>query len=315
MTHQALPGSGRIPTVGLLLPNHGRPLLPDQLKDNGKEKAAGSLEMFSFACYVCAPCAGMQNADCPECLQRPLPSSLTTRGTARVETLWCPGPTDSGICGHPLGISDCPLCAAHKQFWQYQRNLNQKLVYPPAHFCKFLQLDRFLYSLDLAVEPTFQYQLQEVHQVLDGQTDSYTFEQWACHWIALATSPTDIQGFLPLPKSSKLPFELPDLLRSEPSLHNCGFTLMDNWLRENLLWLTFLQVQSQTGGITIKTDFISSWNLNVPDKVDIPTCNMIPWDSLVAALAGLCIQEAECIHDLHFWLVFGWLPFVVSSCG
>ena len=214
----------------------------------GQWKGKGSWQSRDvFICLLCV-CALRWNADCPQCLQRPLPSSFTTRGTARVETLWCPGPTDSGICGHPLGISDCPLCAAHKQFCQYQRNLNQKLVYPPAHFCKFLQLDRFLYSLDLAVEPTFQYQLQEVHQVLDGQTDSYTFEQWACHWIALATSPTDIQGFLPLPKASKLP----DLLRSEPSLHNCGFTLIDNWLRENLLWLTFLQVQSQTGGITIK---------------------------------------------------------------
>ena len=223
----------------------------------------------------------------------PLPDAFRSTGRAPVEKLWCPAPTDFGTCGQPLGTGDCSLCVAHKQFWQHERNLHQKLVCPPADFCKFLQLDRCLYSFDLAVEPTFQYQLREAHQVLDGQLGSYTFEQWACHWIVLATSAMETQGFLPLPKSGKLPFELPDLLRSEPSLHNCGFTLSDTLLRENIYLADFFACAIADWWNYNQKDFIEDWSLAMPAKVDIPTCNMIPWDSLVAASAISMIQEAE----------------------
>ena len=167
-------------------------------------------------------CALGWNAGCAECSSRPLPPGFTTKGAAAVGTMWCPGQTASGQCDNTLGLGGRELCVAHRLHWSHEQNLRQDVTAAPEAVAKMLQLDRFLHHYNLLTDDDFSYFLEELQAESHGNIDEYGHEEWASSSILEAC---DSSNFLPLAKTGKLAFEMPEIRTAEAELHNAGFLI------------------------------------------------------------------------------------------
>ena len=239
-------------------------------------------------CQICM-CALGWNAGCAECSSRPLPPGFTTKGTAAVGTMWCPGQTASGQCDNTLGLGGCELCVAHRLHWSHEQNLRQDVTAAPEAVAKMLQLDRFLHHYNLLTDDDFSYFLDELQAESHGNIDEYGHEEWASSWILEAF---DSSNFLPLAKTGKLAFEMPEIRTAEAELHNAGLLFDVTVTRELFFMADFFSRSLGEHWRYYFHDIARHWKLDkAMQQVSICRTGVLPWDALVAASANFAIQE------------------------
>ena len=252
----------------------------------GRGKHHSGIEVV--ICQLCM-CALGWNASCAECSTRPLPPGFTTKGAAEVGTMWCPGQAAAGPCDKALGFGDCELCAAHRLHWSHERNLRQDVTPSPEAVAKVLQLDRFLDQYNLLADDDFTYYLEELQAASHGNIDEYGHEEWASSWILEAFDSTK---FLPLAKTAKLPFEMPEIRAAEAELHNAGLVFDVTVCRELFFLADFFSRSITEHWRYCFPDIAKHWKLDKAlQKINICRTGLLPWDALVAASAHLAVQE------------------------
>ena len=150
----------------------------------GKGKTSGNTYQNDFILCTMCLCALGFNSQCPDCSAHRIPSGVSNRAPLPIRTMWCPGTTPHGDCEAILGMGNCPLCEAHRSFWRHERNVYQQHYSPPTEFCRYLQLDKCLYHLNLAVDQDFLQYVDKATAGLDGAFHGYDQEQRALHWVA-----------------------------------------------------------------------------------------------------------------------------------
>ena len=186
-----------------------------------------------------------------------LAAQITTKGTAAVGALWCPGQTASGQCDKTLGLGACELCAAHRLHWSHERNLRQNVTASPEAVAKVLQLDRFLYQYDIVTDADYSYFLEELQAESHGNINEYGHEEWASSWILEAF---DSSNFLPLAKtiSWRLRCRKSELLKQSFTMQVCSLTSLS--LGSFSFWQISLAGPSQNIGATISTTLRGTGN-------------------------------------------------------
>jgi hypothetical protein len=264
---------------------------------SGKGKTSGNTYQNDFILCTMCLCALGFNSQCPDCSANPIPPGFSNRAPLPVRTMWCPGTTPNGDCDAILGMGKCPLCEAHRSFWRHERNVYQQHYSPPTEFCRYLQLDKCLYHLNLAVDHDFLQYVDKATAALDGDFHRYDQEQRALRWVATASSESQVRQFLPLPHTGKLAFTLPDLQKDSPSMHNTGWTLDDHFAREHFFLVDFYVDAVNSFWDDYQNDILQEWQIFDAPSVDICRTGLIPWDQYVAASAVLMVEES---NDLGF---------------
>ena len=119
--------------------------------------------------------------------------------------------------------------------------------------CRYLQPDKCLYHLNLAVDQDFLQYVDKVTEALDG--DFHQYEQRAMCRVATASSESEVRQFLPLPHTGTLAFTLQDIQKYPPSVHNMGWTLDDHFARENVFLVDFYVGAVNSFGMITRTIF------------------------------------------------------------
>ena len=69
---------------------------------------------------------------------------------------------------------------------------------PPTEFCRYLQLDKCLYHLNLAVDQDFLQYVDKATAALDGDFHQYDQEERTLRWVATTSSESEVGQFFPL---------------------------------------------------------------------------------------------------------------------
>ena len=161
-------------------------------------------------------------------------------------------------------MGKCLLCEAHRSFWRHEGNVYQQHYSPPTEFCRYLQLDKCLYHLNLAVDQDFLQYVDKATAALDGDFHQYDQEERTLRWVATTSSESEVGQFFSTSRTGKLAFTLPDIQKGSPSMHNMGWTLDDHFAREHFSWLT------------CRNDILQEWQIFDSPSVDICRIGLIP---------------------------------------
>eukprot|EP00435_Cladocopium_sp_Y103_P043993 s1454_g12.t1 len=212
-----------------------------------------------------------------------------------LDNYWCPKDTQPGEhCHSQLGFGDCPLCKHHREFVNFEHNFYKDIL--PNSFGKVLQEDLFLYSFDVYNDIDFEYHLSLAKKELPFKQDSlwidqFTLTDWKHYITAFPIIDERVEEFLPIPRSYKLDFKLPDFTGDRPDCINSGYPLDIPQVHEHYPILSWFNNRSAS--------HISYHSETYEDKWEITLCssnpgrvNMIPWDHLIVVSAIIAIDEA-----------------------
>ena len=299
--------------------NKGKSKSTKDRSPKGGKKGQKSKVFEVKICEDCSCALGL-NSWCSTCRQADVPPGFEYREPRNVTPLVCPGENDQGkVCYNALGLGkNCDLCKEHRKYWSSLSVMTNWPTLTTDRKCQYLQLDRILYDTDILTEEPAIYEafFEQMQKRIDNTPlPDLTPEQWAAVWMTDLLE-QDTLDLLPLPKSTKLEWTIPNWDITSEGLIVMAGSLDDHILRATFYTATWFEQYIKHFWKSEGPKLVERFNMGKwTHTFDVAHCSLIPWDNLIAASFSQAYSHAKTeqadppdlgwTKELLAWLLLG----------